>query len=105
MPSIFISQISKPSLKPVSVEKQECYAASIFSSKFHFFLQEDERIIAQTFGQMDAIDVTASSVEFDLSALIGRMVGSQRCKTMYSRCTDNIEEIMAGIRKIALKKD
>merc|ERR1711950_39363 len=68
-------------------------------------LEEDERIIAQTFGQMDAIDVTASSVEFDLSALIGRMVGSQRCKTIYSRCTDNIEEIMAGIRKIALKKD
>ena len=106
MPSIFISQISKPSLKPVSVEKQECYAASIFFIKISFFfLQEDERIIAQTFGQMDAIDVTASSVEFDLSALIGRMVGSQRCKTMYSRCTDNIEEIMAGIRKIALKKD
>ena len=38
--SFLIFQISKPSLKPVSVEKQECYAASIFSSKFHFFYRK-----------------------------------------------------------------
>lgn len=61
--------------------------------------------IAQTFGQMDAIDVTLPSVEFDLAALIGRMVGSQRCKTVYSRCTMTPQDIMAGIRKAALKKD
>ena len=62
-------------------------------------------IIAKTFGQTDAIDVTASSVEFDLSALIGRMVGSQRCQTMYSRCTTHPNKIMNEIRKAVLKKD
>merc|ERR1712113_839669 len=86
-------------------DQYDCAKMLVCELNAKSILEEDERIIAQTFGQMGAIDVTASSVEFDLSALIGRMVGSQRCKTMYSRCTDNIEEIMAGIRKIALKKD
>ena len=70
-----------------------------------FASQQDEMIIAKTFGQTDAIDVTASSVEFDLSALIGRMVGSQRCQTMYSRCTTHPNKIMNEIRKAVLKKD
>ena len=60
--------------------------------------------IAQTFGQMDAIDVTLPSVEFDLAALIGRMVGSQRCKTIYSRCTLTPQSLMEGIRKEAYSK-
>jgi hypothetical protein len=34
---------------------------------------------------MDFIDVTKTTVEFDLSALIGRMAGADRCHTIYSR--------------------
>merc|ERR1712154_668004 len=32
-------------------------------------LKEDERTIRTLFGQMDAVDVTATSVEFDLASL------------------------------------
>merc|ERR1712088_759005 len=67
-------------------------------------LEEDEMIIGSAFGQMDAIDVTVPSVEFDLAALIGRMVGSPRCKTIYSRCTLTPQTIMEGIRKAAFAK-
>ena len=81
-------------LRKIAIHKQLFFAS-----------QQDEMIIAKTFGQTDAIDVTASSVEFDLSALIGRMVGSQRCQTMYSRCTTHPNKIMNEIRKAVLKKD
>jgi len=67
-------------------------------------LKEDERTIRTLFGQMDAVDVTATSVEFDLASLIGRMVGSQQCKTIYSRCTMTPQAIMEGIRKAAFAK-
>jgi len=67
-------------------------------------LMEDEMIISSAFGQMEAIDVTAPSVEFDLASLVGRMVGSQRCKTIYSRCAVSPDAIMEGIRKVAFAK-
>merc|ERR1711935_608453 len=47
-------------------------------------LRADEIVISSAFGQMDAVDVTAPSVEFDLASLIGRMAGSQQCKTIYN---------------------
>merc|ERR1712212_1390643 len=64
-------------------------------------LKEDELTISRSFGQMDAVDVTAPGVEFDLAGLIGRMVGSQRCKTIYSRCTLTPQATMESIRKVA----
>jgi len=67
-------------------------------------LKEDELTISRSFGQMDAVDVTAPGVEFDLAGLIGRMVGSQRCKTIYSRCTLTPQAIMKDIRKVAFAK-
>jgi hypothetical protein len=67
-------------------------------------MMEDEMIIGSAFGQMEAIDVTAPSVEFDLASLVGRMVGSQRCKTLYSRCAVTPNAIMEGIRKVAFAK-
>ena len=63
-------------------------------------LQGDERLIASIFGQKDAIDLTLPSVEFDLAALIGRKVGVNRCRTIYSRCTIPAQEIMDSIRKV-----
>ena len=53
---------------------------------------------------MDAVDVTAPSVEFDLASLIGRMAGSQQCKTIYSRCAVTPQAMMEGIRKAAFAK-
>jgi len=67
-------------------------------------LRADELTISRSFGQMDAVDVTAPGVEFDLAGLIGRMVGSQRCKTVYSRCVLTPQAIMEGIRKVAFAK-
>ena len=61
-------------------------------------------VISSAFGQMEAIDVTAPSVEFDLAALVGRMVGSQRCQTLYTRCAVTPNTIMEGIRKVAFAK-
>lgn len=62
-------------------------------------------LIASVFGQMDAIDLTLPSVEFDLAALLGRKVGASRCRTIYSRCTVPAQEIMNNIRKITIKKN
>ena len=56
-------------------------------------------LIASTFGQQNSIDLTSPSVEFDLAALIGQKVGADRCKTLYSRCTVQPEEMMQRIRK------
>merc|ERR1711935_711204 len=59
-------------------------------------LRADEIVISSAFGQMDAVDVTAPSVEFDLASLIGRMAGSQQCKTIYSRCAVTPQAMMEG---------
>lgn len=67
-------------------------------------LKDDEITISRTFGQEDAIDVTAPGVEFDLAGLMGRMAGSQQCKSVYSRCALKPQDIMKGIRKAALTK-
>merc|ERR1712021_244372 len=67
-------------------------------------LKEDELTISRSFGQMDAIDVTAPGVEFDLAGLMGRMVGSQRCKSVYSRCALTPNALMENIRKVAFAK-
>merc|ERR1739838_762702 len=64
----------------------------------------DELTISRSFGQMDAIDVTAPGVEFDLAGLMGRMVGSQRCKSVYSRCALTPQALMENIRKVAFAK-
>merc|ERR1739844_230506 len=67
-------------------------------------LKADEIVISSAFGQMDAVGVTAPSVEFDLASLIGRMAGSQQCKTIYSRCAVTPQAMMEGIRKAAFAK-
>merc|ERR1739838_432789 len=67
-------------------------------------LKADEIVISSAFGQMDAVDVTAPSVEFDLASLIGRMAESQQCKTIYSRCAVTPQVMMEGIRKAAFAK-
>ena len=68
-------------------------------------MAEDEILIASTFGQMDAIDLTLPSVEFDLAALLGRKVGAERCNTIYSRCTVPAQDIMNNIRKLTMRKN
>ena len=73
-------------------------------TKYFLLIQADEIVISSAFGQMDAVDVTAPSVEFDLASLIGRMAGSQQCKTIYSRCAVTPQAMMEGIRKAAFAK-
>jgi len=67
-------------------------------------LREDEIIVSRAFGQEDAVDVTDNAVEFHLAGLIGRKIGSPRCKTMYSRCVLTPQKLMEDIRKVAFAK-
>ena len=84
-------------------DAQVFFFLDIFTKCF-ILIQADEIVISSAFGQMDAVDVTAPSVEFDLASLIGRMAGSQQCKTIYSRCAVTPQAMMEGIRKAAFAK-
>ena len=81
------------------------WRGNLHCTLFRYNLQEDELAIASSFGQVDAIDLGLPSVEFDLAALIGRNVGSARCKTIYDRCHLTPQALMEGIRKEAFKKN
>jgi len=102
-----VETLSEVFLEASKKDQYDCAKMLVceLNSRPEYTLEEDEMIIAKTFGQMEAIDLSLTSVEFDLSALIGRMVGSQRCQTLYSRCTTSPQEIMSAIRKSALKKN
>ncbi len=49
------------------------------------FVQEDELLMMAPFGQTEAIDVFAPTVEFDVAAIMGRLAGAKQCQTIYSR--------------------
>jgi hypothetical protein len=61
-------------------------------------LDEEEFAIATTFGQADVIDVTLPSVLYDVAAHVGRMAGEKQCRTVYPRCTVEVESIMKEIK-------
>lgn len=66
-------------------------------------LAEDEAIIASIFGQGD-IDVSKSTVEFDLAAIMGRKAGEAQCKKIYSRCDYPLSTLMEAMRQPDLDK-
>eukprot|EP00094_Tigriopus_californicus_P005531 TCALIF_05328-PA protein Name:"Protein of unknown function" AED:0.13 eAED:0.13 QI:0/0/0.5/0.5/0/0.5/2/102/185 len=49
----------------------------------------EEKVVAEMFGYQDEINVSKSSVEFDLAALVGRKAGPAQCKSIYARCPHN----------------
>ena len=59
-------------------------------------LAQDEAVIVSLFGQSE-LDVSKTSIEFDLAATMGRKVGSDHCNSVYSRCgytSDSLMEVM-----------
>jgi len=59
-------------------------------------LAQDEAVIVGLFGHGD-LDVSKSTVEFDLAAIMGRKVGEVQCEKIYSRCvypTNTLMEVM-----------
>lgn len=61
-------------------------------------LAADELAIRSLFGLKDEIDVSSSTVEFDLAALVGRKAGAAQCQTLYSRCQYKEGSLMDIIR-------
>ena len=71
---------------------------SSLSSKDASTLAEDEALILSLFGRGD-LDVSKSTIEFDLAAKMGQKVGIAHCNTVYSRCAYNIEQLMEVMRQ------
>jgi hypothetical protein len=61
-------------------------------------LAEDEQLILSLFGRGD-IDVSKSTVEFDLAAKMGQKVGLEHCNTVYARCPYNVKQLMEVMRQ------
>jgi len=62
-------------------------------------LQADEAAIASLFGKTAGIDLTSTTVEFDLAALMGRQAGKNQCDTIYARCPYQSKDLMEVMRK------
>jgi len=61
-------------------------------------LAEDEAVIVSLFGHGD-LDVSKSTVEFDLAAIMGRKVGAEHCAVVYSRCVYSPATLMEVMRQ------
>merc|ERR1711992_332262 len=62
-------------------------------------LQADEAAIASLFGKTAGIDLTSTTVEFDLAAFMGRQAGKNQCDTIYARCLYQSKDLMEVMRK------
>jgi len=62
-------------------------------------LNNNEQIIADSFGSGGAVDVSKVEVEFELAAQIGKNMGEGRCAEIYSRCDVTTAEIIEMIEK------
>jgi len=62
-------------------------------------LQADEAAIASLFGKTAGIDLTSTTVEFDLAAFMGRQAGKNQCDNIYARCPYQSKDLMEVMRK------
>jgi hypothetical protein len=61
-------------------------------------LAQDEAVIVSLFGQSE-LDVSKTTIEFDLAAIMGHKVGSDQCNIVYSRCGYTSESLMEVMRQ------
>jgi len=61
-------------------------------------LEADELTLATVFGKTAGIDLTSTTVEFDLAALMGRQAGQAQCDTIYARCPYQTKDLMEVMR-------
>ena len=45
-------------------------------------LSQNEAIIADSYGKGDEVDINAESLEFDIAALLGKVVSDSSCKSV-----------------------
>merc|ERR1711936_688577 len=57
-------------------------------------LSENERIIANSFGENNEIDIGAETLAFDLAAVMGREGGMRRCELSYRRCETPVSKMI-----------
>merc|ERR1711936_1403891 len=58
------------------------------------WLSENERIIANSFGEDNEIDLAAETLVFDLAAVMGKKGGKRRCELSFRRCETPVVEMM-----------
>jgi len=61
-------------------------------------MEEDELLIAQSFGKDDAVDVGEETMGFDIAAIVGKQIGLYMCERRYRRCTTSSSVMMEMIR-------
>merc|ERR1711892_816241 len=61
------------------------------------WLTENERIIANSFGQNNEIDIAAETLDFNLAAVLGKKGGLRRCELSFRRCETPVEEMVKMI--------
>lgn len=62
-------------------------------------MEEDEIMIAQSFGLDDAVDVGEETMGFDIASIVGKQIGAYMCERRYRRCTTPTSTMMEMIRK------
>ena len=68
------------------------------SSRVEQGLAEDEALILSLFGRGD-LDVSKSTVEFDLAAKMGSKAGIEHCNSVYARCRYAVKDLMDIMRQ------
>jgi len=61
------------------------------------WLTENERIIANSFGQNNEIDIAAETLDFDLAAVLGKKGGMRRCQLSFRRCETSVTQMVKMI--------
>merc|ERR1711953_572123 len=59
---------------------------------------EDERLIAENFGNGTQVDVSDITVEYDLAAQLGKYMGLERCQQLYNRCDLSSSDMVRMIK-------
>jgi len=99
-PETFDETISNAILDASLNDGEDCAKKLICSltAKDANTLEADERILANVFGKSAGIDLTSTTVEFDLAALMGRQAGKAQCDKIYARCPYQTKDLMEVMR-------
>jgi len=99
-PETFDETISNAILDASLNDAEDCAKKLICSltAKDANTLEADERILANVFGKSAGIDLTSTTVEFDLAALMGRQAGKAQCDKIYARCPYQTKDLMEVMR-------
>jgi len=99
-PEAFDETISNAILDASLNDGEDCAKKLICSltAKDPNTLEADERILANVFGKSAGIDLTSTTVEFDLAALMGRQAGKAQCDKIYARCPYQTKDLMEVMR-------